>query len=88
MFHGVGFNSDPVERLEEKNLLEKLDVVQAEHKRISDLIAARSGLAVEACLALFKEQKTRDAAWAVNQGLAHDIAEFAIPAGADVKYLT
>jgi ATP-dependent protease ClpP protease subunit len=58
MFHGVGFDGSANERLEEKNLLEKLDVVYAENKRISKVISDRSSLGVDECLELFKEQKT------------------------------
>lgn len=59
MFHGVGFDSVAGERLEEKNLMEKLDTVRAEHERISKIISAHSGLEVAVCMDLFKEQRTR-----------------------------
>lgn len=88
MFHGVGFDSNPNERLEEKNLLEKLDTVNAEHKRISQLISSHSGLDVAVCMALFKEQKTRDATWALDNGIVSQISEFRIPQGVDVRHLT
>lgn len=87
MFHGVGFDSNPAERLEEKNLLEKLDVIEAENKRISQLIAARSQLSEQACLELLKQQKTRDVAWSQTAGMVDSVEEFVVQAGADVKYL-
>lgn len=87
MFHGVGFEGNPNERLEEKNLMEKLDVVHAEHTRISQIIATRSGLDVAVCLELFKEQKTRDANWAAANGMVHSVTDFKIPAGASIRYL-
>jgi ATP-dependent Clp protease, protease subunit len=34
MFHGLGFDGNANERLEERNLLEKLDVIRSDHKRI------------------------------------------------------
>lgn len=87
MFHGVGFDGNPNERLEEKNLLEKLDIVHAEHSRISQLIASRSGLDTSVCLDLFKEQKTRDASWALANGLVQSVTDFHVPTGADIRYL-
>jgi len=87
MFHGVGFDGNANERLEEKNLLEKLDVVDAENKRISKVISDRSTLNVDECLGLFKEQKTRDADWAKKNGIIKDIKPFMIPAGANLRHL-
>jgi hypothetical protein len=74
--------------LKEKNLLEKLDVIEAENKRISQLIAARSGLSQQACLDLLKQQKTRDVDWSRTAGMVDDVEEFVVQAGADVKHLT
>jgi ATP-dependent Clp protease protease subunit len=87
MFHSVSFDGNANERLEEKNLLEKLDVIKSEHKRISSIIAARSGLSQRTCINLFKKQATRDAAWAMKNGIANSVSEFKIPAHGNVKYL-
>ena len=87
MFHGVGFNGNANERLEEKNILEKLDVIRAEHKRIAGLIASRSTLQESACLRLFRQQRTRGTSWAKANGLIHDVKEFVVPTGATLKYL-
>lgn len=87
MFHGVGFDWNATTRLEEKNLLELIDTVTAEHNRISQIIAAHSGLAFDACMSLFKEQRTRGSAWAKENGIITSVAEFKVPAGADVRYL-
>jgi hypothetical protein len=73
-FHGVGFDANANERLEEKNLLARLDTVYSENKRISGLIAeAGTTLGMDECLELFKEQKTRDAGWALAKGIIHEI---------------
>ena len=87
MFHSVSFDGNANERLEEKNLLEKLDIIKSEHNRISSIIAARSGLSPRVCINLFKKQATRDAQWAVKNGIANSIGEFKIPAHGNVKYL-
>jgi len=87
MFHGVGFNGNATERLEEKNLLEKLDVIKSEHKRISRLIAVRSGLPERVGLNLFKQQRTKDASWAMDKGFIDDIRAFSVPLGSTLKYV-
>jgi ATP-dependent protease ClpP protease subunit len=87
MFHGVGFDGNANERLEEKNLLEKLDIVYAENKRISKVMSDRSTLGMDEGLELFKEQKTRDADWAKEKGIIKDIKPFIIPAGANLRHL-
>jgi ATP-dependent protease ClpP protease subunit len=86
MFHGVGFNGNSTERLE-KNILEKLDIIRSENKRISHLIASRSRLKEASSLKLMKQQSTRDAIWAKNNGLVDDIREFTIPSGPTLKYV-
>ncbi|MFT4117919.1 ATP-dependent Clp protease proteolytic subunit [Bradyrhizobium sp.] len=87
MFHGVGIGLTGNQRLEERDLLEKLDVVAAEHRRLSKLIASHSSLAIDQCMDLFKQQKTRDADWAQTKGLVHEVKDFVIPADVDVRYL-
>jgi ATP-dependent protease ClpP protease subunit len=87
MFHGVGFNGNAAERLKEKNILERLDIIKSEHKRISRLISGRSGLNEPSCLNLFKQQRTKDATWARDNGLIDQVAEFTVPAGASLKYV-
>jgi ATP-dependent protease ClpP protease subunit len=79
MFHGVGFNSNPAERLEEKNLKEKLDVIEADHGRLAALIASRTNLTEDQCRQLFEQQSTRGAGWALDNGLIHEIADFNFP---------
>ncbi len=86
MFHGVGFNGNASERLEEKNILEKLDIIRSDHRRIATIISDHSTLTFDACMELFKQQETRDASWALKNGLANEIGEFTI-AGGTVKYL-
>lgn len=87
MFHSVGFEGNANERLEEKNLLEKLDIIKSDHNRISSIIADRSGLSTRACLNLFKKQATRNTQWAVKHGIANSVGEFKIPTHGNVKYL-
>lgn len=87
MFHGAGVNTGPNARLEERDLLERLDAVQAEHKRMSELISARTHLSMEECQELFKEQRMRDALWAKTKGLIREVRDFELPAGRNVLLL-
>jgi ATP-dependent protease ClpP protease subunit len=89
MFHGVGFNGNANERLEENNLKAKLDNIKADHNRISGIISARTQgrLTVREGRNLFKEQRTRNAQWAVEKGLVAEVRDFTLPAGANVQFL-
>jgi ATP-dependent protease ClpP protease subunit len=89
MFHGVGFDGDASERLEEKNLKEKIDTVLSDHRRISEIISTRTQnrLTVRSGMNLFKEQRTRNAQWALDRGIVMAIRDFVLPAGANVQIL-
>jgi len=89
MFHGVGFAGNANERLEENNLTAKLDTVIADHRRISGIFAARTQtrLSVKASMNLFKEQRTKNAQWALDNGIITAIRDFTLPAGAKVHFL-
>ena len=88
MFHGAAVNAGPHGHLEEKHLLERLDVVQSQHRRMSELIAARTRLSISLCMELFKHQTIRDAAWAMDNGLVDGIREFAVPLGSELHVFT
>jgi ATP-dependent Clp protease, protease subunit len=79
MFHGVGFDTVAQERLEEKSLLEKLDTLNADHKRIAKIIAAATGNNELFVLDLFKQQNTRGVEWAKEKGFIQEIADFTLP---------
>lgn len=89
MFHGVGFNGNANERLEENILKAKLDTVLSDHKRISGIFAARTNgaVSVRSGMLLFKEQRTRSADWARDKGFVNEIRDFTLPAGATVNFL-
>ena len=89
MFHGVGFNGNANERLEENILKAKLDTVLSDHKRISGILSDRTQdkLTVRAGMKLFKEQRTRNAEWALDKGLINEIRDFTFPAGGNVHLI-
>jgi ATP-dependent Clp protease, protease subunit len=87
MFHGVGFDGNANERLDEKRLQEKLDIVINSHKRLSNVIASRTAtVSVRQGMQLFKEQRTRDSTWAKANGFISDIKDFVLPAGSNILY--
>lgn len=87
MFHGVGYDGNADERLEEKNLLEKLHMIKAEHVRIASLIETGSRLKSEECVRLLEQQSTRDANWAKSVGLIEEIKTFHVPQDGNVRHL-
>jgi ATP-dependent protease ClpP protease subunit len=83
MFHGVGLDVEKV-RLEQKHLQESLDAVLRDQERISSILQERSNLNASETLDLFREARTKDAAFALEKGLIHDIRDVNIPAGVPI----
>jgi ATP-dependent Clp protease, protease subunit len=84
MFHGVGFDALPGQRLEEKNLRELLDGIASNHKRIGSIIVDHSTLSDRAAGTLFREAQTKDADWAMANGIIHEIKDFNATPGAPI----
>jgi ATP-dependent protease ClpP protease subunit len=84
MFHGVGFDVGPKERLEEKNLRERLDSLLSDQNRIGSIITQRTKIGKEEVDKLFREAQTKDATFAVSSGIIHDIKDVHIPPGGPV----
>src|SRR5438552_12912130 len=59
MFHGVGFNTQPNTRLEEKSTRETLNNILADQKRIGGIIGERTKLGETEIEALFREAQTK-----------------------------
>lgn len=87
MFHGVGFESNPAERLEEKSLREKMQGLLADQKRIGAIIEERTNLDSGNVAELFREAQTKDAAYAVSTGIVDDVRDVEMPPGATVVSL-
>lgn len=87
MFHGVGFDIHQPTRLEEKNLRERLDGLQADQKKIGSVIADRTSLTQEEIERLFLEASTKDTDYAKSKGLIDEVRDVSIPAGAPVHQL-
>jgi ATP-dependent protease ClpP protease subunit len=87
MFHGVGLDTGPGSRLEEKNLREALDGVLANQKRIASVMSERSNITTEVAETLFGTAQTKDATYAASCGIIHEIRDVQIPPGAPVVTL-
>ncbi len=85
MFHGVGFDVTQQTRFEEKLLLEKLDSVQSDQKKIAAIINERASFADDQEVAsLFLQAATKDPAYAKQRGIIHDVRDLQIPPGAPI----
>lgn len=79
MFHGVGIPVQAGIRLEEKNMRESLNSILADQKRIGSIIKDRTNLPEADIEALFREARTKDAAFAAGCGIVHQIKDVQIP---------
>jgi ATP-dependent protease ClpP protease subunit len=86
MFHGVG-QTALNERLDERRLREGLESVLADQDRIGAIIEDRTSLTREEIAPLFTTAQTKDAGYALDAGIIHDIREVHIPADAPVVAL-
>jgi ATP-dependent Clp protease, protease subunit len=84
MFHGVGFDAIPGTRFEEKMARERLNGIVADQKRIASVIQQHTSLGANAVRALFREMRTKDAAYAVSCGIVNEIRDVNVPAGVPV----
>lgn len=87
MFHGVGFEVPPGFRMEENFVRERLDTIEADHKRIGSIIGTYSSLNEGDVVDLFEKASTKDAPWAQSVGIVNAIREPEIPAGIPVHTL-
>jgi len=84
MFHGVGFNSGNNQRFEEKYVRERLDGILNDQSRIGTIIANNTKLREEEIAALFREATTKDARYAIDNGIIHEIRDVYIPKGVPI----
>jgi ATP-dependent Clp protease, protease subunit len=87
MFHGVGLDVSGITRLEEKSLRERLDGVTADQGKMGGIIAQETALQRAEIDSFFLEAKTKDAAFALERGIVHEIAAVAVPSGARLLQL-
>ncbi len=83
MFHGLYTDVGGQSRLEMKVVAERLESLEASQRKMIDIIANRTKIARGEALALFRQQATKDAEWAQQKGIVHEIRDLQIPLGAE-----
>jgi ATP-dependent Clp protease, protease subunit len=81
MFHGVGFDVNGQIRMEEKFLRERLNGITNDQKRIGSIITERTKITDTKVTSLFLEAQTKDATFAVSEGIVDEIRDVQIPPG-------
>lgn len=84
MFHGVAISTQGSPAVDVKWLRERLASLNADEKRIGSVIEQRTRIPHRQVQALFREQRTKDAAYAVSHGIVDEIRDVNIPAGSPV----
>ena len=87
MFHGVGYDMPGPVRLEAKMLRERLDGIDADERRISNIIQERTNLDKRQARKLFRETRTKDVDFALEHGIIHEICDVNIPSGSPIVSL-
>lgn len=88
MFHGVGFDVNQGSRIEQKNAQELMDGIAAETRKIADVIEDRAKFANRSEIEdLFLQASTKDAAYAKNHNLVHEVRDLQIPVGSPLLQL-
>ena len=84
LFHGVGFDIIQPQRFEEKELREKLAVIERDQKSIADIIAERTKLNKKEIIEMFFRAKTKSSNEAKEAGLIQEIKLANIPEGSTI----
>lgn len=84
MFHGVGYTLQQNQRIEEKDVREKLAGILREQARIGDIISQNTTLGTEEIAGLFKEAQIKDATFALDKGIIHEIRDVQLIEGSPV----
>jgi len=84
MFHGVGFNNQPNTRMEEKDCRERLLSILSDQSRMGNIIAQNTKLSAGDIAELFKEAQTKDATFALDKGIIHEVRELQITYGCPI----
>ena len=87
LFHGVGFDIVQPQRLEGKELREKLAIIERDQKSIANIISERTKLKEEEIIEMFLRTKTKNAEEAKKVGIIQDIKSADIPEGSRIVAL-
>ena len=81
LFHGVGFDINQPQRFEEKELREKLAIIERDQKSIASIISERTKLTEQDVMEMFFRAKTKSPNEAKELGIIKDIKLVNIPEG-------
>lgn len=84
MFHGVGFTLSQNQRFEEKDLRERLTGILRDQERIGSIISQHTNLSTKEIAGLFREAQTKDASFALEKGIIHEIKDVQLVQGSPV----
>lgn len=84
LFHGVAFDINQPMRLDEKDLKEKLAIVERDQKSIADIISERTKLTEQDIMEMFFRAKTKNPNEARALGIIQDIKLANIPEGSQI----
>ena len=88
MFHGLYTDVSGQSRLEMKVVAERLESLEASQRKMIEIITDRTDIGGDDAFTLFKQQATKDAAWAHANGIVHEIRDLRLPSGAEFHNLT
>lgn len=80
MFHGVSSVFEEATQVDATLLKEELESILSDQDRIGSIISSRSNLSHEIIAEFSDRQQTKDAIWATENGIAHDVREFHVVA--------
>jgi ATP-dependent protease ClpP protease subunit len=86
MFHGVGFDMTNV-HLEEKDLQERLESLLNDQRRIGAIITDRTKISERDVADLFRQAQTKDANYALTNGIISEVREVNIASGIPIVSL-
>lgn len=79
LFHGVGFDINQPQRFEEKELREKLAIIERDQKSIADIISERTKLEEKEVIEMFFRAKTKSPDEAKESGIIQGVKPASIP---------
>ena len=82
LFHGVQLNFAAGGQLSHPQLVERLSMVKQDESKIAGIISERSRLTPADIKELFHQGESKDATFAKDKGIVHEIADPVIPQNA------
>lgn len=83
-FHGAGFDVAAGLHFDEGALRREFEAVRIKNRTAGRIIAERSTLANKTIARLFRDRQIKDARYALDWGIVHEIRDISIPTGSDL----